>query len=500
MKSSWAILAVCALTLIIFAVRLTLSITTPYFSDDASYFTVRQLDHILEHGKPFSEDSFVFGGRQVIVQPYWYLLVPLAKITSSSTAIKIFSNVVGSFLILCVFFMALAITKSPTASLFSGIAMALSPIFVTTTINTANPLGLVMMLVILSIYFLFKSSLADEPQSRWLYFIAALLSYMAGIILHISASILLAGLLLFLILSRTEKISAPKIYEQYWITCFTLTLWLMLLFYRDVLLMHGFSSFYQNIPFELRANNFLENNVFVLIGTIGVLPLLAAIYAFLQTAELRKFRGIFIVSSLGLSALGLGLLTIIPLVIAGAYIAVASSILVSPAYMYLQQATGKMKITVRPAILATTVFLALLITLGGPIVASALQETRFLPQPDQGLAEFLSTVEPSAIIIASPNYGQFLVYQTQRSVAFDENFLLVPDAQQRYASLGKIYSSKFINDVLVVTNSYGTGKTSPGYIVSRSPLPAAPSVCLEEVFRNANHYVYRTDCQVIGSV
>src|SRR3989338_6816184 len=69
-----------AIFMLSLAFNLFFALQTEHFSDDASYFVLRQVDHISETNKPMMFDKLSYGGRQVIGSPLFYYIATLFSV------------------------------------------------------------------------------------------------------------------------------------------------------------------------------------------------------------------------------------------------------------------------------------------------------------------------------------------------------------------------------------------------------------------------------------
>ena len=70
--------------------RLFLSLQTPHFSDDESYYILRQVENIGSTGKLFFYDELSYGGRTTIILPGYYAILTFFNFFTPEYYIKIY--------------------------------------------------------------------------------------------------------------------------------------------------------------------------------------------------------------------------------------------------------------------------------------------------------------------------------------------------------------------------------------------------------------------------
>jgi hypothetical protein len=145
-KHKYWLLAIFLVTL---TVRLFLAFSIPNFTYD-SYFHIRHVEHVTEHGLPLYEDPLSYGGRELVFLPFFHyfaaffdLFLPIELVA------KILPNLLFASLTIIVYLISRhKLTNS--GPLFSAFIAGSLPILYST--NRFSPESLFLPLIFLSIY------------------------------------------------------------------------------------------------------------------------------------------------------------------------------------------------------------------------------------------------------------------------------------------------------------------------------------------------------------
>lgn len=155
MRVKWNIIILLGIFLLVFGLRVFIINGETGFSDDKSYLTLRQVENIAQTGKPIINDDLSYGGRTLFFSPvFYYLLALIYLIFKTSFSLKIFLNLVASFVVIITYMISFEITKSRKTSLLAAILSGFIPIFFNMTTNSLSPYSLILPLTFLCIYFL----------------------------------------------------------------------------------------------------------------------------------------------------------------------------------------------------------------------------------------------------------------------------------------------------------------------------------------------------------
>ncbi len=172
-------------------IRLYFSFSTPYFSDDTSYYQLRQIEAIKQHFIPEFYDPLSFGGRLFLFSPlFHYLLAALTSFGSSWYLTKIILNLFAVSIVPIIFLLVDEITRNKQIALFTACVSCFIPIYFVETVNSLSVKSLSLPLSFLFLLFFYK--IQNKIAGFWCLFLLCFL-----ILLDASSLLLLFGLLLY---------------------------------------------------------------------------------------------------------------------------------------------------------------------------------------------------------------------------------------------------------------------------------------------------------------
>src|SRR3989344_1259024 len=92
------------LFIVVFGIRIALSLQTETFSGSEAYFTMRQIDAIKEQGLPLYNDPLSFGGREYLFLPLFYYLTTFFSVLFSPWIVgKVLLNLIAASLLIFIY-------------------------------------------------------------------------------------------------------------------------------------------------------------------------------------------------------------------------------------------------------------------------------------------------------------------------------------------------------------------------------------------------------------
>ncbi len=266
-KEQTYLLLACLFTIVL-ALRLYFAFTSPYFSDDESYFHLRHIESIKENILPLFYDPLSFSGRLFIFSPlFHYIFALLTSFGSTWYLTKIIPNVFAASLLFVIYFLVEDITKNRPIALFSACVSAFTPIYFVETVNAVSPLALT-----LPVTFLFLLCFYRIQQRTYATLAVFLLCFL--ILLNPTSLLLLFGLVVYLFLQRIYDIPSKKEEKEFIFFGLILAFWFYLLLYKRALIDHGINILWQNIPTQLIDKYYYKITIISSIYHIGIIPLL----------------------------------------------------------------------------------------------------------------------------------------------------------------------------------------------------------------------------------
>lgn len=462
-KQSYILLAI--LCIITIAIRLYFAFSTPYFSDDTSYYYLRQIEEIKEHAIPQFYDPLSFGGRLFIYPPlFQYLFALLTSFGSSWYLLKIIPNLFAASLIVIIFFLVQQLTKNEAIALFTACIAAFIPVYFVETVNALNPTVLSLPLTFLFLFCFYRIQ-----EFRWRTACIFLLSIL--ILLSPSVFLIIAGLLMSLFLQKIYGYQPKREEGELLFFGLLLSLWFYLLLYKRALVEHGIQILWQNIPPQLVDKYYYQITIISSVSHIGIVPLffgLLVIYycLFATKAELKNSeegklweeqrKKIFpIIGSVFVTTFllwtkaiewSLGLM----------YLSVFLVLLSGYGYMLFHVYIQKTKIRGWSNLIFSMVFFLFILSSVVPAFSYAqdrIQET-ITPKEVVSLRFLPEMVLQDEIVLSLVDDGHYIEYFGARKAVADSNFLQIKDGRQRVDDIQTIFTTQSKVVATKIMNKY----------------------------------------------
>ncbi len=449
MKKITATILLLIIFLVTFVFRTYFAFQTPEFSYN-SYFSLRQIEHIEETGFPLFHDYLSFGGRTFLFPPlFLYVLSFFSLIFNASFIAKVIPNLLASLIIFPIYLSAQHITKKRIISLMGAFFSAFIPVFFSNTINNISAYTLVIPLIFFIIYFLIRS---DEA----IYLNLALFFLVVLVLTHSSSFFLVLGLLLFLLLMKVEYLHVEK--KELEIVLFStfLILWFNFVIYKQAFFMHGPLVIWQNIPIEILKNFFFDLNMLQVLYVIGIIPLLLGVFAVHNVFFKSKKRSVFLLLGFGLATFLLLWLKLVPFRVGLIFLSLVLVLLATYGTKLIYSYIKKTKKPKYANFFLVGLFILFILTSFIPALNSASKEVQITPSNEEIAAlNWIKLNTPvDSVILGTLEEGHLINYFAERKNVLDSNFLLIPDAQQRYEDVNLLYKVRFKTEAVRTLNKY----------------------------------------------
>ena len=111
-KNLLIILTLLFLFLLIFGIKYHHFSKTEQFSDDKSYYNLRQIEYVSQNGKPLYGDTLSYGGREYFFTPlFHYFFALIYSLTGSIMVLKIINNLFATSIIFFAYLLVKSITN-----------------------------------------------------------------------------------------------------------------------------------------------------------------------------------------------------------------------------------------------------------------------------------------------------------------------------------------------------------------------------------------------------
>ncbi len=492
-KKYWPWMAVGAIFLVTLGIRLYFAFMTPNFSDDDAYFVLRQVDHIRQTGFPLFRDTLSYGGRTYVFLPlFHYILAFFSLFMGTVNAAKIIPNVFATSLVFIVFLIVRHLTKDDRIAILSAFISGFLPIYISETINSATVLSMIIPMTFLLFYFMLRIR-----SKKYIYYYLIALSVF--ILLSPYSILFILAILLYYLFSWVEGFKPTRTEIEITVFSLFLAIWFYSIFYRDALLMHGFSVIWQNIPSEVINQFYSGVNILDAIYQIGLIPLLAGIYITYHYIYKTKRKPFYLTLSLMIIILALLLLRYIQLKLGLVFIGVILTILFGEFLLYASEYLGRTKFARYRNHLFVLLLVVFILT---SFIPSLEYADRKITESDPGgkvfALQFLQNISnPDEAVVGSVFDGHLITYLAKRKNIIDSNFLLV-DATERLQDVRTIYTSAIQSTPIDLMDKYHAGyivltdEAKKYYNITR--ISYVDDSCFPMIFSSKDVIVYQKKC------
>jgi len=442
-KNRVVIVALLLLYILSVGLRLFASQSSVFYSTD-SYFDLRQINSILETGKPIFHDSLAWGGRDFAFSPVYHYIMAGFVSFFGFQALYFIPAMLVSLSVFFIYLITKRVLKSEWIGILAAASSILIPILITETTNTLSPITLAIPLMLACTYFFLDIEKNIVPFSISLF----LLSFV-----HPVSLVWLAGLLLYLVLMIAEELKQNKgELEVGLFSVFFLT-WAQLILYKRVFVTHGWNVIWQNIPSAILSEYFAKLTLFDAVISLGILPCIGVAFIVGKFLFREKNKDIYFISGLvGAPAL-LAWFRLIPLnaglLLTGLFMVPLSAVALSKTYSYLL--TTRVSHYSRLIILG--IMMVFVVTSGIPAIRAVFQQGD-VTADDLAAMQWLSTSPSDALVASLPDSGELITSLANRSAVMDNNFLLVKDANPRYDDMRRLFLTSFQIEAVTIMDKY----------------------------------------------
>ncbi len=452
MRKGQAYLLLACLIIVSLVVRFYFAFSTPYFSDDESYFHLRQIEYIRNDYFPAFYDPLSFSGRLFIFSPFFHYIFGFITFFGTNWHLmKILPNIFASTLIIVIYLLVEQITKNRAIALFSACIAAFTPLYFVETVNALNP-----QCIAIPLTFLFFLCFYRIQESHFALYSCIILCFL--VLLESSTLIVIVGLLGYLFLEQIYEIPHRKEEKEFIFFAIILSSWFYLLLYKRSLLEHGIHILWQNIPPQLVDKYYFNLTIISSIYHIGIVPLffgLVVIYYVLfnnpfkrsitgqQDVSNEDRKKIFPILGITLTTTLLLWFKLVEWTIGMLYLSVLLVILSGYGYMLFQKYLERTKIRLWAPLLFIIVFLLFIIGSVIPTFVYSKERLALTITPKEvAFLTFLpEIVWQDHIILGLVDDGNYIEYFGNRKTVADSNFLQIKDASQRMKDINTLFTT-----------------------------------------------------------
>ncbi len=474
--------------------RLIIAFQTPYFSDDQSYFVLRQVEEIKITGLPLYSDNLSYSGRTLYFSPFFHYVLAFFNLFLPITLVgKLIPNILSSLVVFASYFVVLEITRNKKASLITAIMAGFMPIFIRETINTVSVFSLILPLLLAVIYSILKL----ESGNKYTLYLIIFMSLF--VVTDTISFVVILGLIFFFFLGKTEDIKQNKTELEVILFSLFLYFWLNLIIFKRAFLLHGPALISQNIPSYLIVDYFSRLSILEAIYAIGIIPFTMGIFVVYDYIFKRKSRSIYLLISISLSSFLLLWFRFIPLtqglMLTGIILIILSGQYLKSLIVFL----SKSKFSKNQNLMIIALIFLVVLTSVLPSIIYAYNSFRNVPSSGD-IDSFIwirENTPPNSTILGNVYEGHLISYFSQRKNVADSNYLLIDNINQRIQDIRTIYSTPYKIDAIRLLNEYDVDyiyisqHTKDLYGIDN--LKYASDDCFNLVYNKTN-MIYKTLC------
>jgi hypothetical protein len=445
MDKAW--MGAIAVFLLVLAVRLFAAFQTPYYSSDESYLHVRAVESILEGKLPWN-DPLGYGGRTLIISPLFDAILALFSLMMPiDLVLKIIPNIFSSLLVIPAFLISYKITKITWISLSSALLASLVPAFFSNTFNQVTPLTLAI-----PTFFFLAYAWLRVPEKTWVIIFLSLLLFF--VFLHPLSIIFVLSIGIYITFTALEQNATTAEYELGLFSIF-FTLWAQFLLYKKLIIFHGISVIWQNIPKELLSSFYSQITMWDAIWQIGIAPLTGGTFALYKTA-FKKQKETQLLFSITLVSIVILWFKLIDFTTGFMLLGITLTLLFAQRTSYFVKFIHETKIAKYCAIIMTILLLSALSTVVYPdYIDTKKQLANTITQEEISVLTGLrDETSQNATIIAPPTYGNYITAIAQRKNVIDKYYFLIPEINERYKDVMRLYKTSFETEAVELFDKY----------------------------------------------
>ena len=309
------------LFLFVLIFRLFFAFQDEGYNDDNAYFTLRNVEHVKETGKPLFEDDLSYGGRESSFPPLYYYFLTMMDAILGDIIFKIVPAILFSALVFIVYFITRELVRDEDSALLATLISAFIPIFISTTLNNISILSAALFVMLLMIISLFRTK--DKKYLNLFMGLSIILP-----LLHNIAFLFIISLVVYLIWSLVESDKIGAVKREAILFSIFIILIIEFLLFKNAFLLHGFYLVYQNTPVKLLATYFKDLKLVDLTLNLGILPLFFGIIG-LVYGVIKRNDNVLLLSSMAITTFVLLILKTINFSLAIIFLGILLSILSS---------------------------------------------------------------------------------------------------------------------------------------------------------------------------
>ncbi len=439
-----------AIFLITFGARMYFAFSTPYFSSDEAYFSLRQIEHIRATDMPLYEDPLSFSGRSLVFPPlYDYILAIISSVTPLMFALKFFPNLFASSLVFLSYLIAKKMTRNGKIALFTAFISSFVPVYFAKTVNSISPYSLVVPIIFLLMY-----SFMNLDKTEWVY--CYIISVVVLAFMHPAAILFVVGMLFYLVLTKVEGLKTRKLEVEAVLFATFFVILAEFMMFKKVFLFHGPYVIWQNMPKQMLSKFFAGTTIIGAVYRIGIVPFFSGIYVTYKHLFQEKKHYVYLLLSF---ALGAGILLWTRLIEVDTGMIFLGLVFVLLFSQFLKEFFEYVQKTKFSRYTNAILVILIIIFIFSSVLPSFSYASQIVSQSvtDEDVMAFVwvrQNTPKNSVIAATVEEGNMITAIAERKNIMDSNFLYIRDAEQRYSDLQRIFTTISQTEAISVLNKY----------------------------------------------
>jgi hypothetical protein len=430
-----------AIFLAVLGFRLFFSLSTQNFSDEESYFHLRQIEAIEKNGAPVFNDALSYSGRNSVFLPGMHYLLAglkllLGGLIEENTLFKICLNFFAALVVLAAYLIVAEITKNKTSALIAAFSAGFAPIFIGSTVNRISTFSISIPLNLLLLYFFTKSDYDSSSVAQFM--ITLLISSLVDSLVFVT----LVGFLMYLLMINIDEMEESPARVELVLFSLIFVAWVNFIIFKDAFLAHGIGMIWRNIPSALSYGYFGNQGIISIIYFINALPFLAGIYTIYNYTIREKRKTVYVFTAMIITMLLLIWLKLFEFNTALIFLSVLFAIMLgyfhTSFFAYLKKTKFSSSIGMFYALL---IVLLVSSTIPSSLQLSMSEKDRAISDDEISGLKMLSENSAEGAVISAPASGYLITYFAGKKNVMDSNFLLVENINERYADVKDAYKT-----------------------------------------------------------
>ena len=472
--------------LLVLGTKLYFAFQTPDFNSSA-YFEQRQIESVLNTGFPISWDELSYSGRFSITSPvYYYIMSFFASIIGISLTMKILPNLLVSLLVIVIYLIVKQITKNSLSSISCAFFVGFIPILTSLTLLTASIYSLAFLLIFLALYFFINI----KNKRNWSYFLLIILFLP---FVHPITSLMLLGLIFYIILMKLDGFKLSKIEIETVMFSIFYTILALFLQYKEALIKNGATIVWQNIPTQLYR---FHVSVLLYVAAVGLIPLVFGTYTIYKyTFEVTK-SSVHVFIGLALATFLMLWLKFIQPSVGLTMIAICLVILSGEGLKLLVEHLERTKFGSLKFLIFSIIFIVFISSSVNHSIRVQHNEVKNVVDSDllDGLEWIKMNTPINSVVFGTLEQGHLITGISKRKNVIDNNFILVNKPSKVLEEVNEIFSSSSMVSSIKILNKY-----SVNYLIidrENEPEIISNKNCFKEEYDANKYLIYESLCKV----